>query len=293
MPRRHPPKPVVYYARNRLTGERYFGFTTQPFGRRKSHHINGAKNGRITQPFAKAIVEHGEEAFEWGVIAEFKTREEAVEFERLLIKNLNPEYNATSGGKAYVPHTLSQEIKERLRRFALRDIARWRKHAAKGPAAMARAVVCLNTGRKFRSASAAARTYGLDKSTVIEVCQRQPRRRSAGGKVFRYTDDLDPSEKWEEIIHRSRSNGQNPYKGVYKHVSEGKHTGRWRVRIRVGKPYYSIGIFDTPEEARDARLKAYDDLKKGRRPKWLRDHTPREQQQTQTTVLGRPVTVAR
>jgi len=72
---------------------------------------------------------------------------------------------------------------------------------ALGPKAMAKRVVCLNDGKEYESASAAARAYGLDSSQISAVCNKRPNRRSAGGLVFRfYGEHLGGSAEATEIV---------------------------------------------------------------------------------------------
>lgn len=74
-----------------------------------------------------------------------------------------------------------------------------------GPAASSKRVICLNDELVYESASAAARFYGLDKSLVIEVCLRNPRRIAAGGRVFRYVGDYqDAATELAVIEERKR-----------------------------------------------------------------------------------------
>lgn len=296
MPKIVPRPAIVYCAVNIQTGDRYIGFTTRRLQDRITHHFAYARRRGATTVFSAALRRFGRDGFKWHVLERFTSGVDASEFERQCIKYLNPEYNGTSGGVAYRPKTTSDAEREQLRMRAAANKEKWRIYAAQGPAAMARPVICLSTGRSFRSASAAARAYGLKKSSVIEVCRRHPRRRSAGGKIFRYIDDTDLQENADLLLQSARRNCSNPYQGVHRHVLEGKDTGRWRARISCGgrkaPVRYSVGIFATAEEARDAYLKARSDLKKGRRPKWLRDHTPRERRQIQTMVHGVAAIVA-
>jgi hypothetical protein len=60
---------------------------------------------------------------------------------------------------------------------------------ATGPMKTSRRVLCLTTNEEFPSASAAARHYNISRSSIIELCLLNGRRKSAGGKQFRYMDD--------------------------------------------------------------------------------------------------------
>jgi hypothetical protein len=69
------------------------------------------------------------------------------------------------------------------------SLARFAQYRALGPAAMARAVVCLDDGIVYSSASDAARAYGVAKSALIELCLGQRGRRAVGGHHFAYEDN--------------------------------------------------------------------------------------------------------
>lgn len=243
---------VVYMATNTVTGEKYIGFTSVSLRKRKTDHLRKCRTK--TTKFSDAITKYGRDAFEWTVVAKFATAQEACAEEQRLILALNPEYNATKGGKAYVPHVLSDEVKAQLSAHGTKNISKWKRYAHLGPASIAKPVICVDDGIIFESASAAARSYGLAKSLVIEQCSGNHRRRSAGGKIFQYCDDharrpIDPQSEHRKP-HRG---GKNPYRGVHPHISEGKDTGKWRARIGVGgrknQKKLSLGIFDTPEAA--------------------------------------------
>lgn len=290
MPKLLPRPSVVYIAYNKVTGGIYVGFTSCRMQQRKARHLSAARCGQKTS-FAEAIRTYGYESFTWHVVGTFSTAADACVVERALIKKLRPAYNATKGGEGYKLKITSEEGRQSLRAAALRNIRRWRRFAKLGPASMARRVVCLDDGRSYPSASAAARAYRTNKSAIIEVCLRHSRRRTAGGRVFRYADDANLGQ--DDVLklkHGARKGGSNPFQGVYRHVSDGKDTGRWRARVSVGGRKnlirYSVGIFETAEEAHAARLAAITALKKGRRPKWLRDHTQRERRPTQRTAPG-------
>jgi group I intron endonuclease len=77
--------------------------------------------------------------------------------------------------------------RERARNQAMAQLPEWEKYRPLGPAASSRAVVCLDDGKEYPSASAAARAYGASKSAVVELCNgRHPHRRTAAGRRFAY-----------------------------------------------------------------------------------------------------------
>jgi hypothetical protein len=94
------------------------------------------------------------------------------------------------GSKAQTGRVRTDETKEKLRKaqFQPEIIAAWAERAKAGPAAMARRVLCLDDGKTYESASAAARAYGVAKSALIELCLGRKYRRSVGGRRFKYED---------------------------------------------------------------------------------------------------------
>lgn len=68
------------------------------------------------------------------------------------------------------------------------EMERWARYRQLGPAASAKRVVCVDDGLIFESASAAARHYKVAKSALIELCLNDFRRKTVGGRVFRYME---------------------------------------------------------------------------------------------------------
>jgi len=54
----------------------------------------------------------------------------------------------------------------------------------------------------------------------------------------------------ENLQNKRLPNGSNPYRGV-----RNSH-GRWQASIYVNKKFVHLGMFDTPEDARDAYIRA-------------------------------------
>lgn len=57
-----------------------------------------------------------------------------------------------------------------------------------GPKKNSRAVICVDTGERFPSASDASRAFNIQKSAIIELCLGKRNRKSVGGYVFKYED---------------------------------------------------------------------------------------------------------
>ena len=107
------------YVHTSPSGKRYVGQTGRSpekrWGKNGIHYLN-KKNGKYTHPaFSKAVLKYGWDNIEHEIIASNLTKEEADNFEKLLIKKLNtmnPEYgyNCTSGGSNGAP---SEETRKR------------------------------------------------------------------------------------------------------------------------------------------------------------------------------------
>lgn len=275
------PMPVIVYeVRSRASGNIYIGVTSQPFERRQYQHFHDAFLGKSRGAFHHAIRKYGKDGFSWSVLKEFEARTEALAEEKRLIKALRPAYNSTKGGEGYAPRVVSKELRRflselhrgntyrlgqthtqktraRLRVAGLRDKEKWAARSHLGPAAMAKPVICINTGVVFESASAAARAHHLNKAVVIEVCCRNPRRRSAGGKVFRYHGDHhDGGDALTSLQQAIRGQINRGYRGISRYIVNGVDTGRWRAAIQVNNRSKKLGIFSTPEEAHAAYVAA-------------------------------------
>lgn len=275
----------VYVATNKINGKRYIGITHRKLWRRQYEHVRDALLGGRTV-FSRAIRKYGADGFEWQIVAQFPTGREALEEEKRLIRTTRPEYNATLGGEAYRPRVLSAEVRERiaavhrgntyrlgkthtqttrerLREVGLRDRSKWLERSHLGPATLAKPVVCLDDGRRYDSAAAAARAYGVATNCVSEVCSRSSSRSVAGGLVFRYVGDHhDGTAEATRERNKARSNSSSGYKGIspYRTLSG----LRWRAQVATGgrkkKRKIHLGLFDTPEEAHAAYLKARSEM---------------------------------
>jgi hypothetical protein len=200
---------VVYQAVNLLNGNRYIGITSKSIRTRQCGHFGSARRG-VQTPFCSAIRKYGEDFFRFSLIARCRDYSKAMAMERRLIAIWRPEYNATTGGDGVpdMPDAVRKKIGDaaRGRRYANRksppDWARenlsrigkqkndeWqRDYARLGPAASARAVICVTDGRTYESASAAARAYGVARSALIELCLGKRGRKTVGGLAFAYLE---------------------------------------------------------------------------------------------------------
>ena len=271
---------IVYQARNKKNDKRYIGATGQRFERRQYQHVREALMGKGKGAFAHALRKYGAAAFEWSVLSRHECGREAMNEECRLIRETSPDYNSTLGGQGFHARTLSQasrdkiaaahrgntyalghrhskHTKELLRQLGFRDKDKWLQRSYLGPAASARRVVCINDGLFYESASAAAAHYGIAKSALIEVCQRIPRRNTAGGLVFRYEDDAHETvAEANALAVKPRKNNKTGTRGVYRYFCEGRDTGKYRAERRVNGKRIHLGIFDTAEDGHAAYVAA-------------------------------------
>ena len=109
------------YVHTSPSGKMYVGQTgvkpEKRWGKNGIRYLSKRQNGAYTHPaFANAILKYGWDNFDHEIIASHLTKEEADNFEKLLIEKLNtmnPEYgyNCTSGGTNGLP---SEETRRRL-----------------------------------------------------------------------------------------------------------------------------------------------------------------------------------
>lgn len=215
---RHASRPLsatVYKITNLLNGKFYIGVTTKALRLRLTQHFAAATQTKknLNGAFQRAIRKYGRKAFVIEAMIECDSADVALSEEIRLIAELKPHYNSTKGGDGAAGVVFSSETRqkigtaskgrthrrgqkhsqetiERLRQLGHERAEIFAQYASMGPKASARAVICLDDGQQFESASAAAKHYGIAKSAVIEVCLRNPRRAQAGGRVFRYSDDI-------------------------------------------------------------------------------------------------------
>lgn len=203
---------IVYVAINIVNGKKYIGVTGRGLKKRASEHFGYAENGVYPKHhFYRAIKKYGRACFEFQILKECATCDEALQEEIRLIRELRPEYNITQGGGGRLGVRMSQagiekirllhrgnkyrlgtthtaEVRERLREAGktIGSIERFSQYRHLGPATSAKPVVCHDDGQVYESASAAARAYGVSKSAVIEICGHKKHRKTIGGRKFSY-----------------------------------------------------------------------------------------------------------
>lgn len=163
---------IVYIVINLVTGLRYIGATSKPLmERRRAHHSVSFGPEQRKYKFGAALREYGRDNFEWVVLAEYKTYDDALAGEIYFIEKMNPEYNVSRGGRG------------------LRGV----------PSHNKRKVLCLEDGAVFDSCQAAGRNYGLSGSVEIsQVCNGK--QHTAAGKHFVFYDRDIPEDERKQMI---------------------------------------------------------------------------------------------
>lgn len=81
-------KSIVYTVTRKSTGEQYIGCTKGTILRRKHNHATEAKRGKSGK-FMDALRADGVDGFTWIVVQEFEVHDQALGFERALIRERN------------------------------------------------------------------------------------------------------------------------------------------------------------------------------------------------------------
>ena len=101
---------IVYLARNKINGMCYVGQTSRPILVRVKEHLRHCRRqDRRKGVFHKALLKHGQEAFEWEILGRASGREQLDELERAWVAALNcvtPNgYNLETGGNRNKNHS--------------------------------------------------------------------------------------------------------------------------------------------------------------------------------------------
>lgn len=203
---------TLYLVTNTKNGKTYVGVTGHKnLRRRLSEHMYVANKEKLNGAFQKALRKYDRSFFTIIPLAVYETREEAFAAEIAYITKHNPVYNSTKGGPGSLKHivtaklrkqishqhkgnkyrlgaTHTDEVRNRLREHAQRNIHVFKQYQGMGPASQARRVRCLDDGLEYKSASEAARQYGVARSALIELCLKQKYRRTVGVFRFEYVE---------------------------------------------------------------------------------------------------------
>lgn len=153
---------LVYKALNLVNHKIYVGATDRGLRNRQIRHIWNAKNGRPGK-FYNAIRKYGENNFWFTTLALCDNYWEALAEEREFIKALKPEYNLTEGGGGVKGYKFSLESRKKMSDA---------KRGKPGHITHAKSIKCLTDGKEFISLTAAAKYYGVTKSTISKNCKK-------------------------------------------------------------------------------------------------------------------------
>lgn len=101
------------------TGKSYIGYTTRTLDKRRKDHLSDARAGLTDcRKFWAAIRKYGEAAFEWRVLIDGLTQQDAADLERVAITTygtLENGYNCSPGGEAATVDWAAVRAKHLLR----------------------------------------------------------------------------------------------------------------------------------------------------------------------------------
>ena len=165
---------LVYCATNKVNGKKYIGITAHSLKRRIDGHLSRARSVDGTK-FHHAIKKYGPENFQWVILCEGISFEEAKIKEQEYIKSYNScflisdghGYNTTLGGDGTLGVPLSQKGIENRRTF-LSDREK-SAHVRKAQLEALSIPVINHLGQVFSSAAEAARVLGVF-NTGIRKC---------------------------------------------------------------------------------------------------------------------------
>ena len=105
---------IIYLITNKLNNKKYVGKTTKLLDERFKGHINTANYGSKSH-LHRAIRKHGQNNFDISVLEDNIISEKLLnEREIYWIKEIQPEYNMTSGGEGSTGRILSEESRKKM-----------------------------------------------------------------------------------------------------------------------------------------------------------------------------------
>lgn len=178
----------------------YIGQTVMSLAKRRAKHYSEARKGRGSV-FGAGIRKHGEDSFEWTIVADFKIQEECCRYEKEAIAKHKPRYNMQSGGKkSFEPWNKG---KKEQRPEVLRNIsksAKTRKRSKRGSyteigqanirAGKLRSVenpfICKENGKVYKNKVEASEDLGIPAGGISLVLMKTTRNKSYYGYSFEY-----------------------------------------------------------------------------------------------------------
>lgn len=177
----------VYVHINKTNGKMYVGITSTSLMKR--FETNGTGYSHHNIKFWRAIQKYGWDNFEHFLFADHLTENEANNMEAVLIEKLDTidnGYNCRGGGKAgKLSEATRQKIKEKraLQTISHESIMKtaeknrgikrsdeFKSHLKEVKRDTMRRVYCKETNKTYESITSAAKTLGLTKSFISQVC---------------------------------------------------------------------------------------------------------------------------
>lgn len=210
----------IYCATNKFNNKKYIGQTNRSVEERKKEHIYGAMNFRAgCSLFYRALRKYGEEGFEWSILAEPTTREEANRLESYYIEYYNATnkakgYNLKGGG--YAPF-LTEEVKSKIGKAQIGELNHmYGKYGKDNPSS--KPVYDCTDNKYYNSATECALALGISTSKVCAVCRGE--RATTGGRVFRYVQNSVICEVPNQCKQKTKTVKNLDTGKVYKSVVE-------------------------------------------------------------------------
>lgn len=195
----------VYVHTNKINGKKYVGQTVN--GNNPNKRWQNGLGYKTQKYFWRAIEKYGWDGFEHEIIASNLTKEEADNFEKLLIFKLdtmNPDkgYNLTEGGQGSAGYHPSEETRKKMSEASKgrkntdeqkRKNSEWHKNNPlpgmfkKGQDPWNKGinpVICLDTEEIFSGAHEAEVKTGIPNANITAVCKGK--RKTAGGYHWAY-----------------------------------------------------------------------------------------------------------
>jgi group I intron endonuclease len=165
----------------------YIGATQRSLRVRMAKHVENAKRG-IKGLFYNAIRGYGVDNFKFISLHECTDFFDALDKERQLISSLHPQYNMTDGGGGSKGYKHTKEALEKMKQSHLGKkitdpirLGKMRRNLSKQRSAWFRKVRCINDGKVFDNACAAARYYGISDASVRMHCNGRVKNTKYGG----------------------------------------------------------------------------------------------------------------
>jgi len=205
-------KSYVYEIKNIHNGKLYVGKSNHPEKRYKQHVVTANSNGK---PLSKAIAKYGESSFDFKIVGEFQSEEEAYSHERQLIElhiaSGQLLYNLSAGGRGIILTPQLREkmmvvwkSKERLKKISDASLQNWKNQNFRNNIVEKARNVFLDEG--YRKKHSEATRAGMDDVVRKKISDANR------GRVQNETEKLVRAEScrkwWTDERRRERGDKQ-------------------------------------------------------------------------------------